>query len=246
MWRNVVKLWLIVLALGMLLIPARPAVMQAGLGVVKGRVELINTKVKARGGKVDRSGVVIWLEPLGGARVRGGRARRTIIQRHKRFTPHITAVELGTEVDFPNEDPFFHNVFSVYHGKRFDLGLYASGETRPVLFNRPGVSYIFCNIHPQMSAVVVTLNTPYFAISDQNGDFTINGVAEGRYRLRVWHERAKSEQLEACSRIIHVTPGSLELGALQLSEEGYIPQPHKNKYGEEYETERNKPLYRRS
>jgi plastocyanin len=190
--------------------------------------------------------VAVWLESLDGNSARGKRAREKIVQRGKRFTPHIIAVERGTEVDFPNLDPFFHNVFSLYGGKRFDLGLYASGETRPVLFNRPGISYIFCNIHPQMSAVVVTLDTPYFALSDQNGDVTIAGVPEGRYQLKVWHERTSDEEMSAQSRSFQVSAGrKVDLGVIRLSESGYLPQPHQNKYGGQYDNENNKPAYKR-
>lgn len=244
---------LLVLTLGALLVfprwPGWPgwsgrARTSPGQAAVKGRVELLNAKAKTRNGKVDASGIVVWLDPLG-ARPRGNHQRQTLVQQGKRFTPHVMAVDFGTEVDFPNYDPFFHNVFSVYNGKRFDLGLYASGETRPVNFNRLGVSYIFCNIHPQMSAVVLTLETPYHAVSDQDGAFTINNVTEGRYRLNLWHERSSAEQLAAQSRVIRVDAANSDLGVIRLSEEGYIPQAHLNKHGEDYNTERNRPLYRR-
>ena len=117
-------------------------------------------------------------------------------QRNKRFLPHLLVVERGAEVDFPNSDPYFHNVFSVFNGKRFDLGLYASGESRPVLFNREGISHIFCNIHPQMSAVIITVDTPYFAQSNQAGNVSLADVPEGRYQLKVWHERATQSELD--------------------------------------------------
>ncbi len=209
---------------------------------IKGRIELVNSKLKSR----DASGVVVWLKPADGSTPRNGSKQRKIInQRDKRFLPHIVAVEAGSEVDFPNDDPFFHNVFSIYNGKRFDLGLYASGETRPVNFNRPGISYIFCNIHPKMSAVVVALDTPYFAVSDKAGSFTISNIPAGDYRLSVWHERAKPETLAAISRTVQVGTGELDLGAINISEEGYVPRPHPDKHGQEYDSQRNKPGYRK-
>jgi plastocyanin len=214
-------------------------------GTVRGRIELTGAKIKSRHGKVDASGVVVWLEAPGALQARGGQSRQTLLQRGKRFIPHVLAVTLDTEVDFPNQDPFFHNVFSVYHGKRFDLGLYASGETRPVRFNRPGVSYIFCNIHPQMNAVVLTLETPHYAVSDQDGHFAIPGVPAGRYQLQLWHERATPEHLAAQARAVHVGAASFDLGVIRLSEEGYIPRPHQNKYGEHYSSDRNRPLYKK-
>ncbi len=215
---------------------------------VTARVELLNSRVKALNGNIDASGVVIWLDSIEGNNSRGSRMQQRIIQRGKRFTPHVLAVERGTEVYFPNLDPFFHNVFSLYEGKRFDLGLYASGETRPVIFNRVGISYIFCNIHPQMSAIVVALATPYFAISDEDGGVTINNVPEGRYQLKVWHERTSDEELAAQSRAVRVAAGAvggLDLGIIRLNEAGYMPQPHKNKHGGQYDNEHSKPSYKR-
>lgn len=212
---------------------------------IVGRVDLLNSKVKARNGNIDLSGVVCWLEAPG-VSARGGRPRQKLNQRGKRFIPHLIVVEKGTEVDFPNSDPFFHNVFSLFDGKRFDLGLYASGESRPVLFNRVGVSYIFCNIHPLMSAVIVTVDTPYFAISDQNGNLLFNDVPEGRYQLKIWHERTNPQELAAKTQSIQVpASGTLDLGIIRINEAGYIPQPHPNKHGERYDDERKSPNYKR-
>jgi len=216
-----------------------------GASRVTARVELLNAKVK-RNGKPDASGVVVWLEAAGAVAPRPVRPRQRMLQRGKRFLPHVLAVERGTEVDFPNDDPFFHNVFSLYNGKRFDLGLYASGESRPVLFNRPGVAYIFCNIHPQMSAVVIALETPFYAVSDASGGVVFNDVPEGRYQLSVWHERTKSEELSMQSRLVTIAPGRSDLGVIRLSEEGYLPKPHPNKHGQEYDHERNKSPYGRN
>lgn len=225
---------------------ARGTACVTGIAAVKGRIELVNSKLKARGGKLDAGGVVVWLTPLDGAALRGASRQRSVVtQRDKRFFPHIVAVETGAEVSFPNEDPFFHNVFSIFNGKRFDLGLYASGETRPVNFTRPGISYIFCNIHPHMSAVVVTLDTPYFAVSDAAGNLVFGEVPAGNYRLGVWHERAKPETLTALTRTVQVSVGGLNLGAIQVSEEGYVPRPHPNKYGQEYDSQQRQPGYRK-
>lgn len=208
------------------------------------RVELLNSKMKARNGKQDASGVVVWLEAPG-LSARANRPRQKLNQRGKRFIPHVMVAEKGTEIDFPNSDPFFHNVFSLFDGKRFDLGLYASGESRPVLFNRVGISYIFCNIHPTMSDIVVIVDTPYYAISDQEGTLTINDVPEGRYQLKVWHERTTTQELAAQTRTINVSGnGAIDLGTIRLNEAGYIPQPHPNKHGQHYDNDRNKPVYK--
>src|SRR5712691_7032145 len=116
-------------------------------------------------------------------------------QKNKRFVPHVLAATLGTEIEFPNQDPFFHNVFSIYEGKPFDLGLYESGTARKVRFTQPGVSYIFCNIHPEMSATVLVLRTRYFAVSARDGSFQISHLPSGRYKLEVWYDLASKPEL---------------------------------------------------
>ena len=112
--------------------------------------------------KADNSNVVVWLSPLGTNGVVDPSAQHwpahpRLTQKNKHFEPHIIVVPVGSAVEFPNRDPFFHNVFSLFEGKRFDLGLYEAGTTRDVHFDRPGISYIFCNIHPEMSAVVIAV-----------------------------------------------------------------------------------------
>ena len=116
-------------------------------------------------------------------------------------------VTVGTVIEFPNQDPFFHDVFSIYHGKPFDLGLYESGGVRKVRFTQMGVSYIFCNIHPEMSAEVVALATPHFTLSARDGSFQIANVPAGRYRLEIWHELATQAELNSLAREVEVTAG---------------------------------------
>ncbi|HYK91063.1 MAG TPA: hypothetical protein VE398_19985, partial [Acidobacteriota bacterium] len=195
---------------------------------VHGRVEIVNPKVKLRGGKADAGGVVVWLTPVKGTPkpASAPSQKRSLEQQDKRFVPHIMVVQVGTEVDFPNLDPFFHNVFSVFNGKPFDLGLYTNGESRPVRFDRPGISYIFCNIHPQMSAVVVAVTSPYFAVSAPDGTYAIKNVPTGSYDLRLWHERCAEQQLAAQSRVVSVKSALSELGVIRLDEAGYIPRAH--------------------
>jgi plastocyanin len=240
------RLWLSVfLLLGWWLVAAPGSFGNLQRARLTGRVELLNSKVKARNGRQDASGVVIWLE-ASGLSARPNRPRQKMNQLGKRFLPHVMVVEKGTEVDFPNSDLFFHNVFSLFNGKRFDLGLYASGESRPVLFNRVGISYIFCNIHPLMSGIVVAVDTPYYAISEASGQLTINDVPEGRYQLKVWHERTTPQELTNQTRNLQIsTAGTFDLGVIRINEAGYIPQPHPNKHGQPYDNERNKPAYKR-
>ena len=110
---------------------------------------------------------VLWLQPLSGKPVvwpATGQHSYQLVQKGKMFSPHLLVIRVGSLVSFPNGDPFFHNVFSLFEGKRFDLGLYEAGSTREVRFSNPGISYIFCNIHPTMSAVVIALTTPWSAV----------------------------------------------------------------------------------
>ena len=157
-----------------------------------------------------------------------------MIQKNKMFTPHVLAIPVGASVSFPNFDPIFHNAFSNFNGQIFDVGLYKPGSSRTVAFKREGVVRVFCNIHPQMSAVIVVLKTPYFAVSDKNGAFEISGVPSGEYHLRVFHERAARETLDALARNITVDSEPIDLRALAISESGYLQVPHTNKYGKDY------------
>jgi len=151
-------------------------------------------------------------------------------------------VPAGAVVEFPNHDPFFHNVFSLFDGKRFDLGLYEAGSTRRVHFDRPGISYIFCNIHAQMSGVVIALNTPYYAISQRSGAFTIPAVPAGNYELQVWYEGSTPDVLKALARRITIPESGIALAAIHVLENTSL-MPHKNKYGQEYDPTTYDPLY---
>ncbi len=204
-------------------------------GSVKGRVELRDSHLAAVRKSRDYSGVVVWLLPTDGApapRADGKHAR--LVQKDKTFTPHVLAIETGTTVDFPNYDPIFHNAFSNFSGQLFDIGLYAPGSSRSFRFQRSGTVRIFCNIHPAMSAVILVVDTPYFAVSGRDGDFEIPSVAPGEYRLKVFHERATEAVLQGLERRIVVDAGDLTLPPIEISETGYLPASHKNKYGKDY------------
>ena len=167
-----------------------------------------------------------------------------LLQKQKTFSPHVLVVPVGSSVDFPNRDPFFHNVFSLFEGKRFDLGLYEAGTTRSVLFNRAGISYIFCNIHPEMSAVVVVLGSPYFAVTDKKGGYSISGVPAGRYMLHVWNESAAPPSLQALTRQVEISDTARTVSTVRVPITQSASLAHKNKYGQEYEPPSpNNPIY---
>jgi plastocyanin len=157
-----------------------------------------------------------------------------LLQKGKEFHPHLLVVPVGSSIDFPNQDPFFHNVFSLFEGKRFDLGLYEAGSRRTVRFDREGVSYIFCNIHPEMGAVIISLRTPYYAMLGQDRTAVIQNVPDGMYVLKVWSEDATAESLLAAERKIEVKAGRLESYSLHLSARPGGTSTHKNKFGEDY------------
>jgi plastocyanin len=187
--------------------------------------------------KRDFSGVVVSLWPAAGARAPLDPGRARMIQKNKTFIPHVLAIEVGATVDFPNYDPIYHNAFSNYDGQIFDIGLYAPGTSRSVIFRRQGVVRVFCNIHSAMSAVIVVLPTPYFATTGRDGGFEIADVPAGRYTLRLFHERATPATLESLERSVTVGDAALALGRIVISESGYLPIPHTNKYGHPYPPE---------
>ena len=180
--------------------------------------------------------VVVWLTPLQPGAARQAPAHQTyrLVQKNKQFSPHLLVVPTGASVEFPNEDPFFHNVFSLFNGKRFDLGLYESGTSRSVRFDREGVSYIFCNIHPEMGAIVLSLSTPYYGISTASGAVIIHNVPPGNYRLDVWSEDAQPANPADLQRTVQVSTDPLYLGDIIFNRTPSTIENHKNKFGEDY------------
>lgn len=202
---------------------------------VGGRVVLKDSRDPAVRKGADYSGVVVSLRPISGvpALSTSGKHAR-MIQKDKTFVPHVLPILVGGNVDFPNYDPIFHNAFSSYNGQLFDVGLYAPGTSRTVHFTREGVVRVFCNIHSSMSAVIVVLGTPYFATSSRRGAYQIEDVPPGEYDLSVFHERATQETLKSLSRRVSVGSAPVTLPEIVISEIGYLPTPHKNKYGRDY------------
>jgi plastocyanin len=214
--------------------------------VLKGRVQLTRNGRRVS----DASKTVVWLTPLGTTPVpiiprQNASDIPQLVQKDKSFHPSLLVIPAGGKVEFPNHDPFFHNVFSLFDGKRFDLGLYESGTTQFVQFDKPGISYIFCNIHAQMSAVIIALATPYYSISNRRGEFDIADVVPGRYRMHVFHSSVSADALQRVDREITVGPSDTFLGNFAL-EESNLEIAHKNKYGRDYDPpEPDNPAYTR-
>ncbi len=222
-----------------------PGDIAAGRGEVTGEVRLVESN-PLRNAK-DASQVVLWLVPQQGATENfagAGSARRhyRMLQHDKTFEPKLLVVPLGSIVDFPNLDPWFHNVFSLYQGKRFDLGLYQARAEKEVVFDRPGASFLFCNIHPQMTAVILTVNSDFFDISDKGGHIRISHVPIGRYAMHVWYENAASEFTDVPQRPIDVAPGQNVLPAVSIPVTKH-DWSHKDKYGQDYDPKASTPAY---
>jgi plastocyanin len=208
---------------------------------VRGRVEVIGAgkAKKQHHGQIPET--VVWLTPMPGTEIDpraaapASAANPRLVQKNKSFEPHILVVPAGSMVEFPNRDPFFHNVFSLFEGKRFDLGLYEAGTSRMVRFDRPGISYIFCNIHPQMSAVVITMSTTLYAISNADGQLSLAGVPYGRYMLHVWSEGMGPENDQLPQREITIGENASSLGIIRVPEASHQSMAHKNKYGRDYD-----------
>ncbi|MGA9981191.1 MAG: carboxypeptidase regulatory-like domain-containing protein [Candidatus Sulfotelmatobacter sp.] len=225
----------------LLLIPALAQAQQS----LQARVEMIRNGHRLK----DASQAVVWLSSVGGASVETPRQDASkipqLVQKNKSFHPSLLVIPVGGKVEFPNHDPFFHNVFSLFEGKRFDLGLYESGTTRFVQFDKPGISYIFCNIHAEMSAVIIALSTPYYSISNARGEISIPNVPPGRYELQVFHTSVPPDNLRTVAREITVTAGDTSLGTITLTESD-LEVAHKNKYGRDYDNPNpDNPAYAR-
>lgn len=197
---------------------------------------------------LDASAVAVWLKPVGAppagrAPAVGAGGRFKIVQHHKRFDPHILVVPVGAFVEFPNLDPFFHNVFSLFDGKRFDLRLYEAGTSRGVTLNSPGPCYVFCNIHPDMSAVILVVDSPHYGTSNASGEVSVPNVPPGRYLVSIWHERYTPESPTEFPKTITVSQASASLGTIRLVDSGRMPAEHKDKFGHDYAPPPKSPLY---
>jgi hypothetical protein len=145
----------------------------------------------AGGGTVGPGGAVITLKGEGFL-PKAPPVTRSYIQKDKRFVPHVMAVPVGSTVNFRNEDEIFHNVFSLSPTTSFDTGLHKAGVDTPQKFDKPGVVELLCNIHATMLGYVVVVDTPYYAVSDGSGAFTIKNVPPGNYEATIWHESASA------------------------------------------------------
>ena len=210
---------------------------------VTGEIELTNSRNAAVRKHRDYAGVVLWLEPLDRSVPALVPRKVEMLQKDKQFLPHVLAISLGSTVELPNLDLIFHNAFSNFSGQPFDVGLYAPRTSRSVTFKHPGIVRVFCNIHATMSAIIAVLNTPWYAVTGANGKYTFNGVPPGEYNLHMFHERAMPDNLKYLERRITVPDTGLVMPLISITETGFIPAEHLNKYGRDYPPVSNDNAY---
>jgi plastocyanin len=203
-----------------------------------GRLVLLAKDGKGPARGADPVQAVVYFEPEGAAahatrapkEPKEPEAPYQLLTKHKEFVPHVLAVPVGSRVQFPNQDPILHNVFSVSPGNAFDLGIYRVGPPKEKRFDKPGVVRVYCNVHQAMVAYIVVLDTSYFASPGADGAFRLTGLPRGAGKLTVWHEQADPWSEEVTlplpagappvqARLVVVRPKLL---------------PHLNKTGESY------------
>jgi plastocyanin len=190
-------------------------------GSVTGRVVL----AKAGSPRADASNAVVWIEgPRGGSPA----GSLHMAQESKRFTPRVLIVPRQGTVEFPNNDPVFHNVFSVSGANRFDLGLYRSGASKSHSFAESGLVRVYCNIHPQMVGFLMVVDS-FGAITGKDGAFHFEGVPSGSWTLKAWHEEGTETSVPLTVPLAAGAPLTVTIDTT-----AYRPVPHKNKYGKDY------------
>lgn len=193
-------------------------------------------------GKIKVPPSVVWLQPRASGMVPvAAPGHFTLLQKDRSFVPHLLVIPAGSTVSFPNADPFFHNVFSLFNGKRFDLGLYEAGATREVVFSHEGVSYIFCNIHSEMSAVVIALTTPLFASAGADARAILRNVPPGEYDLHVWVEGVSEPSLNSLTSRVHIRSTNADAVTVQLLESPSLQHDHLNEFGQPYDRSTHQP-----
>ncbi len=196
-------------------------------GEIVGTVQILGKNQKPY---KDHSNVVIYVDGLS---VPGAGEPASMVMSKKQFSPRVVVVPKGGTVEFPNRDKIFHNAFSVSGENRFDLDLYKAPQVGKKKFEHTGVVRVYCNIHPQMTGLVVVRDNPYFATSAKDGSFSIGAVPAGRYTITAWYERVEPQSLE-----VDVPAEGQARARLVLDASKYKRVRHKNKYGKTYKKTR--------
>jgi plastocyanin len=198
----------------------------AAQGPVSGQVSIVERPGEQT---EDLSNTVIYLEPASGVKMKVQPTNESIALQARQFAPHVRIIPQGSKVEFTNQDPFSHNVFSKASQGPFDTDVFGRGKKKSTVMKETGVYPLYCNVHPRMTAFVIAVNTPYYAQAGQDGRFSIGNVPAGQYLLHVWHERGGLQTT-------NVTVGGGGVGGLkyQLDARNYKYVQHKNKSGKDY------------
>lgn len=188
--------------------------------------------VTKRGQKPVPAETVVWLEPSQGKHVRRPAGTFTMSTRDKKLTPHVLTVPVGSTVQFPNDDPISHNLFSLAPGNSFDLGLYRKGAGKSQKFDTAGAVRVYCNVHPNMSAVVLVMPMQHYTFADAGGAYTFSDIEPGKYRLAAWNEQGGMRE-----SVIEVLPDGTVRGdvAVAFDIRAYRVAQHLNKEGKAYQ-----------
>jgi plastocyanin len=175
------------------------------------------------------AGAVVWVVDPAAAKQAAAAAKARIASKSKRFDPHVAVVPTGGTVQFPNLDGIYHNVFSLSEKARFDLGLYRNGAARAMTFENPGPVKIYCNIHPQMAAVLVVIDGGIWAQAAADGTAVLAGVPAGKATVRAWDEKGGE-----FTAVVDVPAEGAATLAVTLDGSLWREAGHKNKYGKDY------------
>jgi plastocyanin len=186
--------------------------------------------VSKRGQNPVTAETLVWVEPVSGKTPRLTPGTFHITTRNKTLVPHVLAIPAGSTVTFPNDDPISHNLFSLSSNNAFDLGLYRRGAGKSQKFDNPGIVNVYCNVHPNMSAVIQVMATPYFSFADANGNFAVAGVPPGKYRLLAWNEQGGQSEAPIDISASAAPPAV----ALVLDSRNYRASQHMDKTGKPY------------
>jgi plastocyanin len=195
-------------------------------GAVSGQIA-----IQERPGEIteDMTNAVVYLEAAGGAKAKLPATNTSIALQSRQFAPRVRVVTEGSKIEFPNQDPFNHNVFSKASQGPFDTESFGKGKTRDNTFKSAGVYPIYCNVHPRMTAFVLALKTPFFTQAGKDGRFSVDKVPAGKYTVHVWHDRGG----EQTSDLVVPATGLAGL-KYDLDARGYKYVQHKNKFGKDY------------
>ncbi len=202
---------------------SREALASAATGTVSGKVIVSRRRFRKLAPKKDHSGVVVYLEGVPGAKPRGRSKVIEIRQVDKRFVPQVAVAPVGTRVSFPNDDKTFHNVYSRSEAATFDLGQYKSGTTKVVQMKRPGVVEVYCNLHHEMRASVLIVETRHYSMTTKSGMFELRNVPVGTHRYVAW--LADGDEVTG---VVSVTAGNAAELTIEVTEERPRRQPDKD------------------